>query len=92
MQTAYGCVGTSSGMISIGVWHARTKSRDTLHSVASRVLSLLCQKREHLESYPSWASETTALKVTRSIGAWVSFLHWWRTCGGTSTPSPSETV
>lgn len=27
-------------------------------------------------SYPAWASETTALKVTRSIGAWVSFLHW----------------
>jgi hypothetical protein len=26
--------------------------------------------------YPSWASEATALKVTRSIGAWVSFLHW----------------
>src|SRR5712691_1243059 len=28
------------------------------------------------KSYPSWAFETTALKVTRSIGAWVSFLHF----------------
>ena len=48
--------------------------------------------RRRRKPYPSWASETTGLKVTRSIGAWVSFLHWWCTFGGTSTPSPSETV
>ena len=28
--TGYGCAGVSSGMTSIGVWHARTQSRDTL--------------------------------------------------------------
>src|SRR5262245_11764 len=43
-------------------------------------------------AYPSCASDTTALNVTRSIGAWVSFLHWCCTCGGTSTPSPSDTA
>jgi hypothetical protein len=32
METGYGCAGVSSGMTSIGVWHERAKSRDTLYT------------------------------------------------------------
>jgi hypothetical protein len=72
----------------IGYAGARTMRCDTILCRSPGAVHLLaCGK-----SYPSWASDTTALKVTRSIGAWVSFLHWWCTCGGTSTPSPSETI
>ena len=32
---------------------------------------------------PSWATDSMALKVTRSIGESVSFFHWWWELGGT---------
>src|SRR4029077_17943839 len=37
MATAYGCAGISSGRISTGVWHVRTKSRVTVKTKSGLV-------------------------------------------------------
>src|SRR5882724_5784468 len=44
MATAYGCPGTSSGRTSIGVWHARTKSRVTVKTKSALARYILFRK------------------------------------------------
>src|SRR5436853_751809 len=41
MATAYGCAGTSSGMISTGVWQLRTKPRVTVKTKSGLVRYIL---------------------------------------------------
>src|SRR5207244_5980053 len=41
MATAYGCAGISSGRISTGVWHVRTKSRVTVKTKSALVRYIL---------------------------------------------------
>src|SRR6185436_1806565 len=44
MATAYGCAGISSGRMSTGVWHARTKSRVTVNTKSGLVRYILVRK------------------------------------------------
>jgi hypothetical protein len=41
MATAYGCDGTSSGLMSTGVWQFRTKSRDTVKTKSASVRNIV---------------------------------------------------